>query len=491
MCATVIFIFVLASAPSRPKNLSEALQALCSHLNVGPGCVVADVGAGGGAASWVFSRIVGPKGIVYAEEIDKGKVERLRKEAEKRKLKNVKAVLGTIEDPKLPEGGVDLVYLHYVYHHFGKPRQMLRGILRALRPGGYFVVADRHFGTLRPEERVPRERRTHRHYWIAETTVVREAREEGFLFVEFAERFWHERNVFVLVFSKPKEKAVAGKDPDPFLELDAERTFQLIAPFRPYGGTTVFIALGEGRKLIPRLVKAAGNNVLDVVLEEWATQNDERPPLPEPLSIPSTLTDKGDPHLGNRLVSAVYFLDTYHLLFHGPALLSALRKNMAANGIIYILDRASSKPLSRREGSHRRMIHPDTVIKEMQDQGFYLWAKGPKPAKDRFLLCFGKVPEQEIWKEIDPLVAGPEIIGKAGDWLSLNSWRIRGFRTVTGERIYFPKAGTIRDAFCRGLGKKVICKVKSPQMTLLFRKQGKKLFLLTVSKRSSRDKEQA
>ena len=70
-----------------------------------------------------------------------------------------------------------------------------------MRPGGYLVIVDQRRGTLR--DWVPRYEREKRHYWIAETTVVREAREEGFIFTEYAEEFWHEEDPFVLVFQRP------------------------------------------------------------------------------------------------------------------------------------------------------------------------------------------------------------------------------------------------------------------------------------------------
>jgi len=56
---------------------------------------------------------------------------------------------------------------------------MLQGIRRGAKPGGYLVVVDRRRGTLRVWG--PRELRQEKHFRIAETTVVREAREGGLL----------------------------------------------------------------------------------------------------------------------------------------------------------------------------------------------------------------------------------------------------------------------------------------------------------------------
>ena len=107
--------------------------------------------------------------------------------------------------------------------------------------------------------------------------------------------------------------------------------------------------------------------------------------------MPSVLTEKGDPHLGPEPMDAVYFLDTYHLLFHGPALFAQLRERLAASGRVYVLDRATSEPIPHRLASHRRMIAPETVKQEMAEAGFALLREAPKPSGDRILLVFGKM----------------------------------------------------------------------------------------------------
>ena len=59
-----------------------------------------------------------------------------------RHLTNVRAVLGTTEDPKLPANSVDLVILVDVYHEFSEPEKMLDRIREALKPGGRIVFLE-------------------------------------------------------------------------------------------------------------------------------------------------------------------------------------------------------------------------------------------------------------------------------------------------------------------------------------------------------------
>jgi hypothetical protein len=149
-------------------------------------------------------------------------------------------------------------------------------------------------------------------------------------------------------------------------------------------------ALGEGRKLIAPILQSTNCPGIDIVLEEWATAKEERPELPEGVSMPAVLTDQGKPDLGPEPLAAVYFLDTYHLLFHGPRLLAELRQRLVPAGRIYILDRKADQRMPHRQASHRRMIAVETVKKEMADAGFRLHSEGASVGPQRMLLVFEK-----------------------------------------------------------------------------------------------------
>lgn len=375
-----------------PQLRAKSLRAIAERLGVGPGSVIADIGAGKGRDTWIFADIVGKDGRVLAEEITEKNTQAIEKEVKKRKLPQVQVVLGTPTDPLLPRRSVDMAFMHYVYHHVSKPRQMLKGVWRSLKPGGYFVIVDQRLGTL--VDWVPRADRAKKHFWIAETTVVREARENGFAFVDYAEECWHAKDTFVLVFQRPAALDAPDRDPDSPSAI-APSAVRLLLPAAGKAYKRVaFVALGEGRKLAASFLEASPCDAVDIVLEEWATRKDERPPLPKNATMPSLLTEKGDPGLGPEPLDAVFFLDTYHLLFHGPTLLAKLRERLTKSGVVYVVDRQAPKTISHREASHRRMIAPQTVKQEMTRAGFTLLRAGPRPAKDRFLLIFGKADSE-------------------------------------------------------------------------------------------------
>ena len=127
----------------RPEREKEEEPAkLIELLKLKEGMVVADVGAGSGYHSFRMSEKVGPKGKVLAVDIQKEMLDAIRKKAKEKNITNVEPVLGTENDPKLPEGKVDLILLVDVYHEFAQPYEMTQAMVKALKPGGRLVFVE-------------------------------------------------------------------------------------------------------------------------------------------------------------------------------------------------------------------------------------------------------------------------------------------------------------------------------------------------------------
>ena len=120
----------------------EEPEKMLAALEIKPGFVVADVGAGVGYHVWRMSTMVGPTGRVIAEDIQDGMLRLLRKNISERKLQNIDVVLGTPTDPKLPESKLDLVLMVDVYHEFSDPRAMMSAIRKSLKPDGRVVFVE-------------------------------------------------------------------------------------------------------------------------------------------------------------------------------------------------------------------------------------------------------------------------------------------------------------------------------------------------------------
>ena len=117
---------------------SEIFQAMALK----DGDVVADVGCGSGWFSRRMAKTVGPRGKIYAVDIQPEMLDLVRKAAQTDGLTNIEPVLGTDADPRLPAGGTDWILLVDVYHEFQKPKPMLEAIRRSLKPNGRVALIE-------------------------------------------------------------------------------------------------------------------------------------------------------------------------------------------------------------------------------------------------------------------------------------------------------------------------------------------------------------
>jgi ubiquinone/menaquinone biosynthesis C-methylase UbiE len=86
---------------------------------------------------------VGPTGVIHAVEIQQVFLDLLMVNMKRRGVDDrVKPVLGTIDDPRLPEASCDVILLVDVYHEFDHPFEMARAMARALKPGGRLVLVE-------------------------------------------------------------------------------------------------------------------------------------------------------------------------------------------------------------------------------------------------------------------------------------------------------------------------------------------------------------
>lgn len=127
----------------RPEREDEEHpSAAITSLKLRPGDVVADLGCGTGYFSWRLAQQVGRQGVVYGVDIQPEMLALLAKKMADRGVQNVRGVLGTNTDPKLPAGALDLVIMVDVYHEFDHPYEMMTNLCRALKPGGRVVLVE-------------------------------------------------------------------------------------------------------------------------------------------------------------------------------------------------------------------------------------------------------------------------------------------------------------------------------------------------------------
>jgi SAM-dependent methyltransferase len=116
-------------------------------LKIGEGDVVADLGAGGGWFTVQLARRVWPNGVVYAEDVQPPMVEVLTQRVQREGLRNVRTVLGTETDPRLPIG-LDAVLMVDAFHEIqssGVPGgivMLLKNVARSLKPQGLVGIVN-------------------------------------------------------------------------------------------------------------------------------------------------------------------------------------------------------------------------------------------------------------------------------------------------------------------------------------------------------------
>ncbi len=123
--------------PERDKE--EDPTAILRALNLQKTWVVADIGCGTGYYSF---RLAPSVATVFGVEIQQEMLDLLMAKAKTNGVTNVKPVLGTITDPKLPAGGVDLILLVDVYHEFDYPVEMLTALRQSLSPTGRIALVE-------------------------------------------------------------------------------------------------------------------------------------------------------------------------------------------------------------------------------------------------------------------------------------------------------------------------------------------------------------
>ena len=163
---------------------------IMDKLLIAEGSVVADVGAGGGWFTMRLANRVGPNGIVYAEDVQSQMIDAITRRTARAGLKNVKAVLGTSSDPRLP-AAVDAALFVDAYHEVEHPVVMLGNVAKALKPNGRIGIIEFKKDGLGPgppmEERVDPEE------------VIRDAETAG---LKLVSREDFPRYLYMLVFAR-------------------------------------------------------------------------------------------------------------------------------------------------------------------------------------------------------------------------------------------------------------------------------------------------
>jgi SAM-dependent methyltransferase len=113
------------------------------HARLAPGETVLDLGSGGGIDTILAAHEVGPAGRAIGIDLLPEMIERATANARDAGVDGwTEFRLGEMEDIPLDDGSVDVVISNGVINLSPRKSRVLAEVLRVLRPGGRFCVAD-------------------------------------------------------------------------------------------------------------------------------------------------------------------------------------------------------------------------------------------------------------------------------------------------------------------------------------------------------------
>jgi predicted methyltransferase len=138
---------IALSKPDRDKW--QKPEEVVMSLNLKPGDVVADIGAGNGYFTRYFTKAVSPGGKALGLDIDPWGVHFMMNDADMLESNIYEVRLIKPDNPELEPGSVDVVFLCNTYHHIENNRvDYFKRLSKSLKKHGRVVIVDYHSNPL-------------------------------------------------------------------------------------------------------------------------------------------------------------------------------------------------------------------------------------------------------------------------------------------------------------------------------------------------------
>jgi ubiquinone/menaquinone biosynthesis C-methylase UbiE len=139
----VLFLgFTLIQSNRRDARVQP--EKVMDVIGVKPGMVIGEAGAGRGYLTFKLSRRVGETGMIYANDIDRGVLQSINNRCKRENIKNIKTILGKVEDPLFPVNELDMVVMIHAFHDFEKKVEWLKNAKKYMKPDATLVIIDGH-----------------------------------------------------------------------------------------------------------------------------------------------------------------------------------------------------------------------------------------------------------------------------------------------------------------------------------------------------------
>lgn len=132
----------MLEAPDRSQWQKPEL--IMDALNIAENSRVADIGAGSGWFTIRLAQRVGPKGIVYAQDVQPEMLAATRRRVQREGLRNIETRLGVGTSPNLPTAALDAVLAVDTYPEVDVDDRVmfLKNLAGALKPAGRLGIVN-------------------------------------------------------------------------------------------------------------------------------------------------------------------------------------------------------------------------------------------------------------------------------------------------------------------------------------------------------------
>ena len=184
--ATILSVTpAFAQQDEREREKVERVADILTALGAREGAHIADLGSADGFYTLRIAGAVGATGRAYAIDIDQKSLDRLRERAQTSDVSNIEIILSEPADPKLPVATLDAVLIRNAYHEMVDHREILKGVMTGLKPGGVLVLIEAIHDNIRNKTRAEQVKE----HELAPGIVEVELRDAGFKIVDRDDAF--------------------------------------------------------------------------------------------------------------------------------------------------------------------------------------------------------------------------------------------------------------------------------------------------------------
>ena len=121
--------------PPEPEGIIEA-------VGIHEGMIIGEAGAGDGYFTFPLARKVGETGRIYANDIDRRRLQIIERRCVSQNIYNITTVIGEVDNPLFPVGNLDMVIMRYVFHDLTEPIAWMKNVKQYMNPDALLVIID-------------------------------------------------------------------------------------------------------------------------------------------------------------------------------------------------------------------------------------------------------------------------------------------------------------------------------------------------------------